>query len=106
MTGKNISCFVYAPSGLVSSGNPQAYIRIFVKDDKFRNQYGDAVDITASNSDRWLQLSLTVGSGGGMDADFAPNSINTLGVRIDLQNNSTFSYSGPVYIDECSIEYP
>ena len=106
LMGKQVSCFVYVPSGLLSEGNPQAHVRIFVKDNSFRNQFGDAVDILESNVERWFQLTLTVGIDGGLDSGFDPKLTNTLGIRLDLQNSSTFSYTGPIYIDECSIEYP
>lgn len=64
------------------------------------------MDVTSSTVDRWLQLMLTVGNGGGMDAGFDPTQVNTLGVRFDLHGNATLNYDGDLYIDHCSIEYP
>jgi hypothetical protein len=106
LKGNRVSCFVYAPSELVSSGNPPVYVRIFVKDVKFANQRGEAVDITEANVEEWFELSLVVDNTDGADAQFDPTKVNALGVRFEVSYGSTLSYTGPFYIDSCAIEYP
>jgi len=106
LTGKRVSCYVYAPARLAKKDVRPAYIRIFVKDSKFANQAGDAVDITESNVEQWFELSLVVGNAHGADKQFDPTQVNALGIRLDVSDGSTLSYIGPVFIDACTIEYP
>jgi len=106
LTGKAVSCFVYLPSELAPSGNPQAYIQLFVKDKDFRNQFNPALDIVPANVNQWLQLNLTVGQGGGMDNGFDSQQINALGISIKLHHQATLNYAGSLYIDHCAIQQP
>lgn len=102
LSGKSVSCFLYLPAALASGGNPQTYVRLFVKDDAYDNLFSTAVDITPANVEQWIQITLPVENVANFDA----TSTNALGVRFDLQEGSSFSYEGPIYIDYCSIEYP
>lgn len=104
LTGKSVSCFVYLPSELAPSSNPQAYIQLFVKDKDFRNQFNAALDIVPANVNKWLQLNLTVGQGDGMDNGFNSQQSNALGISIKLHNQATLNYAGPLYIDHCAIQ--
>jgi hypothetical protein len=106
LEGNRVSCFIYIPLGLVANDNPPVYVRIFVKDGKFANQFAEAVDITEDNAEQWFELSLIVDDGEGADAQFDPTQVNALGVRFDVSWGSNLSYTGPVYIDSCTIEYP
>lgn len=105
LTGKTVSCYVYLPSELIASGDPQAYVRLFVKDQSFHNQYGTALDITSELSEKWNLLSLVVGEG-DIDPNFDSTKTNALGVRIELQNWAALQFEGQIYIDECEIEHP
>ncbi len=106
LTGKTVSCFVYLPTALAPNGSSAAYIQLFVKDKDFRNQFNTVLDILPSNVNQWLQLSLTVGEGGGMDSGFDSSKINALGIRIVLHNQATLNYTGSFYIDHCTIPPP
>jgi hypothetical protein len=106
LTGKQVSCFVYLPGGLAPEGNPQAYIKLFVKDKKFANDFSKAVDIDASHLERWFLLSFVIGADKtDADATFDATQVNALGVRIDTVSKSTLDYTGPFYIDDCAIEH-
>jgi hypothetical protein len=102
LTGQKLSCYVYLPSELVSVGNPQAFVRIFAKDDQFINQFGDLVDIVSSNTDKWINLSLTIDKTKA-EPNFDTTKINTLGLRFELYDGATLNFSGDIYIDECTI---
>lgn len=102
LTGKTFSCFVYLPDSLAVEGTPRAYIRLIAKDTKFANQFSQAVDITKDNTNEWLELSFAINS--SSDTDFDPKQTNTLGVRLDSLDGSTVQYTGPIYIDNCSIK--
>lgn len=103
LTGKEVSCYVWVPASLVSQGDPETYIKLFVKDEAFHNQYSTALDITEDAADSWQYLSLTITNGlDGFDA----TKTNALGVRIELQPDSALRFEGPIYIDECRIEQP
>lgn len=103
---KRVSCFINSPAGLVKEGAPPATVQIFVKDVKFANQISDPVDITQSNVERWLELSLVVDNKHGADPTFDSTLVNTLGILIQVSRGSSLAYKGPVYIDTCKIEYP
>ena len=106
LTEKTVSCYVYFPSGLVLANNPESYVRLFVKEISEHNQYAELVNISASNVEQWVRLSLKVGVGSGMDSTFDPTKANALGVRVELPETSKLSYVGPFYIDRCAVEYP
>lgn len=106
LTGKLVSCFIYLPSELASGGSAQVYIRLFVKDKDFRNQFSNALDISSSNVNRWLQLALTVGTGDNQAPGFKSTEVNALGIRVELHNGATLIYTGPLYIDHCAIQQP
>lgn len=105
LTAKQISCFVYLPTGLDVEGAPSAYVRLIVKDAKFANQFSKAVDVTKDNVNQWLDLSLVVSkSSPDSDPAFDPTQINAIGVRLDSLDGSTVAYTGPIYIDDCQIK--
>jgi hypothetical protein len=104
LSGKTFTCLVYLPAGLAVEGAPRAYIRLIAKDQKFANQVSDAVDITPSNVSQWIELSFVIGNGSNADPSFDPTQTNALGVRIDSLDGSTVQYTGPIYVDNCSIK--
>lgn len=102
LEGKQISCFVYLPHGLETT-----FIRIFVKDTKYANDFSKVVDINSSNIDKWLQLTFVVGSDpNDADTNFDASKVNALGVRIETPDSAMLSYTGSFYIDDCTIEHP
>jgi hypothetical protein len=103
---KRVSCYVYMPAGLVKQGSPPVTLQIFVKDSKFANQYGNPVDITSSNVEKWFELSLVVDNFHRADSNFDATQSNTLGIRVEVPRGSALVYEGPFYIDTCEIEYP
>ncbi len=104
LSGKRVSCFVFLPSRLATEDNHQTYIRIFVKDTKFANDFSTAVNIDPSVTNRWIQLSFIVGAeSGNADRSFDPTRVNAIGIRIETPDGSTMSYNGTFYIDDCSI---
>jgi hypothetical protein len=103
LTGKTFSCFVFLPDGLAVEG-PRAYVRLIAKDIGFRNQVSQAVDITKANTNQWIELSFVIGDGSNSDAGFDAKQTNALGVRFDSLDGSTVQYTGPIYIDTCSIK--
>lgn len=106
LTEKTVSCYVYFPAGLAPESNPATSVRLFVKDASEHNQYGDYVNLSTSNVEQWMLLSLKVGVEGGIDPAFDPTTTNALGVRVELPENSTLTYVGPFYLDRCAVEYP
>lgn len=101
LTGMTFSCFVYLPAGLAVEGAPRAYVRLIAKDTKFANQFSQAVDITQNSINQWIELSFVINS--SSDADFDPKQTLALGVRLDSLDGSTVQYTGPIYVDNCSI---
>jgi hypothetical protein len=107
LRGKRVSCFVFLPSGLATGDDYQNYVRIFVKDIKFANDFSTAIKIDLSVTDHWIQLSLVVGTEiNNADASFDPTRVNAMGIRIETSDNSTTNYNGAFYIDDCIIQTP
>jgi len=103
LEGKSLSCFVYLPDGLAVDG-PHTYVRLIAKDIGFRNQVSQAVDITKDTTNRWIELSFVAGDGSNEDEGFDAKEINALGVRLDSLDGSNVQYTGPIYIDNCTIK--
>lgn len=99
LRGKTVSCYVFFPSTLATGDNVPPYVRLFVKDKKFANAFSQAVSIDPQHTQEWFQLSLTVSS----DASFDASLVNALGVRLETPDGSKIDYTGPFYIDDCSI---
>ena len=107
LSRKQVSCFVYLPSGLATNGDHQTYIRVFVKDTKFANDFSTAVNIDPSVVNKWIQLTFVVGADpNNAFSNFDPTKVNALGIRVETPDGSTMSYTGPFYIDDCSIQHP
>lgn len=101
LEGKEVSCNVFLPTELVSEGNPEAYVRLFVKDHVHANQYGTALDATPQTTGAWQHLSLIVSNDG---SEFDPTHVNAMGLRFELQHGSTIDFEGQIFIDGCEIE--
>jgi hypothetical protein len=72
----------------------------------FRNQFGDPIDIRSSIVDQWIPLFLAIDGEGSIDPGFDPTNVNTLGIRIDLKDDASISFTGSIYIDLCTIPDP
>jgi hypothetical protein len=102
LTGKRLSCFVYLPTGLIAPDiTPPAYVRLILKDKNFANQFSEPVMISSETTENWLELIYVVNP--DVNSNFDTTQVNAMGVRLDSLDNSTVNYSGPVYIDFCTI---
>jgi len=67
-------------------------IQVFVKDNKWRSQYGSKVVITRENIDRWVEVFLkptaSAQGQGYTDAGFDPTNVVMLGIRVSLPENA------------------
>jgi hypothetical protein len=103
LSSGSVSCYVFLPSDLATS---VAYLRIEAKDNNFAKHWSDPVTINASVVQKWTLISLSVGGDSGyQDPGFNPKQIYLIGVKIDVGNGSSISFSGSYYIDDCSIQY-
>jgi hypothetical protein len=96
------SCFIYLPSGLAPNDTTPGYVQIFVKDVQYHNTFANSVPLGTSNTNSWFKLSLTISSG-NPDSGFDPTKVSAIGVRVVLNDQSTLNYTGPFYLDSCSI---
>ena len=103
--GKQVSCQVYLPEQL-ATGSPPATIIVFVKDANQHNDSGKPTTIDASTVGKWIQVSLDVGKY-QVDADQGFDGIQIIGVgiRISVPAGSSLNYTGPVYIDNCTLPH-
>ena len=105
--GKTVSCWVYLPTNLLALPY-YSYIRLFVKDGKFANDFSDPVYLSPQNLGKWTKLSLTIGSGkdhpDGQPTPFNPKHVNAIGIRLETANGSSYKNDAAVfYIDDISI---
>lgn len=109
LNGKMIALDVYCPSG--SGGTPGANngLQVFVKDSEYRCEYGKWINISLENT--WYTICLTVD--GVLDADsgfvqsgFDPTDIIQTGVKMGLNDYTTQSYSGSIYVDNVWMHIP
>jgi hypothetical protein len=100
LTNRTITAWVYAPPGVGGDKDRPNGFQIFVKDQKFRNEYGSWHNVIEG---QWAQISLTVSDsepvGGFKDLDFDPSQIIVVGVKIDTGDGSTTRYQGLIYVD-------
>ncbi len=104
LAGKRVSCYVYLPSGLANGGAQQAYIRIFVKDVNFHDDFSTAVTIDQTTVSHWLLLSFIVGSDpNNADSGFDATKVNAMGVRVDTPSGSTLNYTFSIVMEEANV---
>ena len=102
--GATVACYVYLPPALAPGGSSPGYIRVFVKDTQYRNDFSDLVTIGPSTVGRWIKLSFMIGANPDNEGQgFDTMQVNAIGVRIDLNDGSMLNYAGPFYIDACSL---
>lgn len=102
LSGKEVSCFVFLPGALAN----QIYIRLFVKDTEFRNDFSEALNVNPSTVNHWIFFTFVVGNIiHNTDQGFDPTKVNSLGIRVDTFSGSTLNYSGSFFIDDCSIQH-
>jgi uncharacterized protein YraI len=107
LTGRMITCWVYAPPGSAGDAGSLNGFQVFVKDTDFNSEYGTWENITPQREGTWFQIALTPSTetppGGYKDLEFNPTRIILLGVKIGAGGQSTdqMRYAGPVYVDTC-----
>jgi uncharacterized protein YgiM (DUF1202 family) len=107
LTGKTITCWMYAPLGSAGDpGSPNGF-QVFVKDTGFKSEYGSWENITPQREGTWFPITLTPSTqmppGGYKDPEFNPTRIILLGVKIGAGGQSTdqIRYAGSTYVDTC-----
>lgn len=103
LRGRRISCFVFFPDSFPTDGSDLATVRVFVKDNSFRNSFGEPFAIRRSALGGWQEIFLVVGRDFYTDANFDGTMVSAFGVRIDTPNSTSFEYTGSIYIDKCEI---
>jgi hypothetical protein len=94
---RRVSAWVYTPAQAVGDPEHPNGFQLFVKDERWRSQYGPWVNAAP---DEWTPVELVVGEAGGTtDAGFDPTLATTLGIKFSVGGNSHAIYTGPVYID-------
>ena len=95
-----ITAWVYAPEGARGERSRPNGFQVFVKDKKWRNEYGPWQNVVEGE---WVKLSLTVSASepesGWMDDGFDPKQIIAVGVKMGAGGESSATYKGPVYVD-------
>lgn len=106
---QRVSCFVYLPELLITGNEHPNQVRLFVKDDDYHNHYSPELNIDYSNTERWVPLSLVIGTNEPTRPDreeFDATKIRAIGIVVEASPGSTFSGTVTFYIDDCVIEQP
>ena len=91
--GATVTCYVYLPPGLAPGRTFPGYIRVFVKDTQYRNDFSDAITIGPSTVGRWVRLSFVIGANlNNEDRGFDATQVSAIGVRVDLNNGSALKF--------------
>jgi hypothetical protein len=107
LTGKTLTCWIYAPVGSMGAFDHPNRFQLYVKDVNFKREAGVWVDITPNQEGTWfpITLALSVQSppGGDMDVGFDPTHIIMLGIKISVSAEPTSGnhYGGVILIDAC-----
>jgi hypothetical protein len=105
LNGKLITCDVNLPQQLAQNAPPnQAYIRLFVEDTNGSTDYNEPLFITPNTTGK-VQLQLTVGILNEIEPGFNGEQVEGMGIRIDVPKVSPLNYTGPFYVDECSMQH-
>ena len=109
LAGKPIRMLVYVPSAAIGSPSSPNGIQVFVTDTTGRSQYGEWIDLTSDNTDRWTTVTLlpstktttsaTEEPGAFINEGFDPSKINTVGLKIGAGNTFENVFIGSVWID-------
>ncbi|MBN2172240.1 MAG: hypothetical protein JW819_13045, partial [Candidatus Krumholzibacteriota bacterium] len=104
LEGREIAVYMYCPPGAQGCPTNANGLRVLVKDDQGRAEYGSWTPVQEGT---WMKVTLTPSwtepSGGGyMTPDFDPTRIRMLGISLSV-GMATATYSGPIYMDAVSF---
>lgn len=110
LEGKTITMLVYVPSAVIGTPNSPNGIQVFVTDNIGRSQYGEWLDLTTNNTDRWTTITLLPStkitnsateepSGAFTNVGFDPSKINIVGLKIGTGNALENVFIGSIWID-------
>jgi len=103
LLGVEISAWIYAPEMQKDEESKENYFQIFVKDSKWRSEYGTATYVKNIVSPNWFKItltpSITTPPDGSMDPGFDPTDIILMGIKVATQSDSTYHYTDPIYLD-------
>ena len=104
-----ISYFYYLPCPSQAAGNPNHPngFQAFVKDIKYRSEYGRWVNVYSTDKG-WKQISFTPSceepDNGYKDPDFDPTMIIMVGIKMAIGDSSEAKYKGSIFIDSINWE--
>ena len=100
MTAERVSAWVYCPAGAVGDPQKPNGIQLFVKDYVGKSEYGSWTNMAP---DTWQEILLYPSTvkpvDGWMDAGFDPSKVVRVGIKVAVGGGSTWTYSGPIYVD-------
>jgi hypothetical protein len=109
LTGREVSIFVFCPTGSGGPANAPNGLQLIVKDSAFKSEYGTWTPIVENT---WIKVALTpsttVPPQGSMEAGFNPAQIRVVGLKIGAAGNAAagFRYLGPIYMDSVTFSAP
>ncbi|MBN1270059.1 MAG: hypothetical protein JXB04_10750, partial [Kiritimatiellae bacterium] len=104
LEGKEVAIYAYCPPGSRGPESSPNGVRVFVKDDEWRAEYGTWAPVVEGS---WQKLVLipatTAPTNGHMDPDFDPHAIRAVGLNF-AANSTSSVYAGPIYMDAVCIQ--
>ncbi|HKQ79855.1 MAG TPA: hypothetical protein VJ810_39545 [Blastocatellia bacterium] len=103
LEGKEVSVYVFCPSGARGDGGSPNAVQLFAKDDRWRGEYGSWTPIVEGY---WMKIMLTPSiiapPNGYKDDGFDPKRIRTLGIKIAAGARGS-KYDGMIFMDGFSF---
>lgn len=107
MSERIIKIEVEIPGGFVGRRSAPNGCQPFVKDDKFRSQYGTWQNVDHGGTYvMHLRPSMQTPRWGYTDPGFDPTRIVIIGIKLGINSQSTDRYNGPVYVRKVEITPP
>lgn len=101
LSGHEITAWLFAPSGLQGPAHNPNGARLFVKDSKWRSEYGPWTHLRPGH---WNRLAFTPSAAapktGYADAGFDPGKIILVGTSVALGGGSSSRFVGDAFLDD------
>ncbi|NQT91212.1 MAG: hypothetical protein HQ559_00510 [Lentisphaerae bacterium] len=101
--GLTLTAWVFAPPGAAGEPSRRNGVQLFVKDSRWRSEYGAWHNISADREGRWFRVSMVPANtpplDGHTDTVFDPTDVVAIGLKIGAGDGSSATYTGPVYLD-------
>lgn len=96
--------WIWLPRGISGSQSAPSYMQPLFKSEGFFSWYGPTINISADKEERWLEIVFNTSSVPSFaDAEFDPERVIFIGLKIAVTDQPGSKFKGNVYIDDYSL---